>query len=48
MQQCVELADLGIMIAIRDSKNPNGHRLHLSPQSLNKFFESIRRGQFDN
>lgn len=42
--QCVEVArNLPGIVAIRDSKNPNGHKLVVSPESWRTFVSDITR-----
>ncbi len=46
--QCVEVAvNLPDTIALRDSKNPNGPKLLLTPAQWHIFTESIKTGRFD-
>ena len=45
---CVELAMWKEERLIRDSKNPNGGVLSLSPKSLKAFLKSIQKGKFGN
>ncbi|ACY96039.1 MULTISPECIES: DUF397 domain-containing protein [Thermomonospora] len=40
---CVELADLGTAVGIRDSKNPNGPILQVSRHGLARMLEAARR-----
>jgi Domain of unknown function (DUF397) len=44
---CVETADIGGQIAVRDSKNPDGPRLSLSHNSWRGFVADVRDGLFD-
>lgn len=44
---CVEVADLGGNIGVRDSKDPDGPRLGLSSQDFGGLLVRIRRGEFD-
>lgn len=44
---CVELADLGEGVAVRDSKNPGGGVLVLGPAARGRFLAGIRRGRFE-
>ena len=45
---CVEIGTNEQLRLIRDSKNPNGGVLSLSPQALKSFLKSIQRGKFSN
>ncbi|RAY10810.1 hypothetical protein DPM19_33655 [Actinomadura craniellae] len=40
--ECIELADLGDTIAIRDSKNPEGPLLHLTPGEADAFLAELK------
>ncbi|MEW2357657.1 DUF397 domain-containing protein [Spirillospora sp. NPDC029432] len=42
--QCVELADLAGAIAVRDSKDPDGPRLTLSPAAFARLVGWVRAG----
>lgn len=44
---CVELADAGRQVAVRDSKNPNGGNLALARRDLGAFARRIKRGDVD-
>jgi hypothetical protein len=44
---CVEVADLGITRAIRDSKNPTGPALVFPAAEWTVFTAGIRTGEFD-
>ncbi|SNT62548.1 protein of unknown function [Streptosporangium subroseum] len=45
---CVEVADnLPDIVAIRDSKDPNGPALTFSPGDWETFTTGIKRGEFD-
>lgn len=44
---CVETAEIGGRIAVRDSKDPEGPRLSLSPDSWRGFVADVRDGFFD-
>lgn len=47
--QCVEVAgNLTGIVAIRDSKNPNGPALVFSPGDWRTFVNGIKAGEFDN
>ena len=41
--QCVELADVGAVIGIRDSKNPSGPILELSRPAFAALLEAVRK-----
>lgn len=46
--QCVEVAtNLPSVIAVRDSKNPNGPRLLLTHPQWHTFIDGIKTGEFD-
>ncbi|MFI5959333.1 DUF397 domain-containing protein [Cryptosporangium sp. NPDC051539] len=45
--QCVEVAVLGEAIAVRDSKNPEGHVLLLRPANWSRFLVNVKSGMFD-
>lgn len=45
--QCVEVADLGDEIAVRDSKSPTGPVLVFQPGDWTAFVTSARRGEYD-
>jgi hypothetical protein len=45
--QCVEVADLGDEIAVRDSKTPTGPVLMFQPDDWTAFVTSARRGEYD-
>ena len=44
---CVEVAAIAKAIAVRDSKDPNGGQLVLSPQRWHRFTAEVRTGTFD-
>jgi Domain of unknown function (DUF397) len=45
--QCVEVArNLPDIVAIRDSKNPDGPKLIVSPDAWRAFASSVRQGEF--
>ncbi|MEV8630045.1 DUF397 domain-containing protein [Streptosporangium sp. NPDC051023] len=47
--QCIEVAsNLSSMVAVRDSKNPNGPKLLFAPTEWNAFVDGIKTGQFDH
>jgi hypothetical protein len=43
--QCVECADLGALVAVRDSKDPHGPVLTFTHESWQAFVEQIKNGQ---
>lgn len=45
--QCVEVAILDGVVAVRDSKDPDGGQLHLSPGAWTDFLRRVRSGEFD-
>jgi hypothetical protein len=45
--QCVELTHLAQVIAVRDSKNPNGPRLIITRQSWRTFSVQVKSGSYD-
>ncbi|MFI0372384.1 DUF397 domain-containing protein [Actinomadura sp. 1N219] len=44
---CVEVGDLIGGIAIRDSKNPSGERLDVSPAAFAVLVDRIKHGEHD-
>ncbi|MGH3238859.1 MAG: DUF397 domain-containing protein [Spirillospora sp.] len=40
---CVELADLGGLVGVRDSKDPHGPKLHLTPDTFRAFMADLKR-----
>lgn len=44
---CVEAASLPDAVAIRDSKNPDGPQLVVSPADWRSFTASVKAGRFD-
>ena len=44
---CVEVAERGDMIAVRDSKEANGRVLLFSRRSWREFVDAIDAGEFD-
>ena len=44
---CVEVASLDHVIAVRDSKNPDGPKLALTRTDWRTFVAGIRDGEFD-
>jgi hypothetical protein len=45
--QCVEVADLGEAIAVRDSKHPAGPVLTFTPAEWAAFIDGAKDGEFD-
>lgn len=45
--QCVEVADLGAAVAIRDSKNPDGPKLIFSRRKMAAFAARLKSGRLD-
>ena len=43
---CVEVAQLPAVVAIRDSKDPDGSRLTFSPQEWQAFIAGVKAGEF--
>lgn len=46
--QCVEVAVLREAVAVRDSKNPDGHVLLLRPASWSEFLVDVKSGSLDS
>lgn len=47
--QCVEVArNLPGIVAIRDSKNPDGPALVVSPEAFGQFTAALRSGELDS
>jgi hypothetical protein len=44
---CVEVARLGALTLVRDSKNPAGPQLTFTPREWNAFLAGVRGGEFD-
>ncbi len=44
---CVEVADLGEVVAVRDSKSPSGPKLVFTPRQWTAFLGGVRGGEFD-
>ncbi|QFG20792.1 DUF397 domain-containing protein [Actinomadura sp. WMMB 499] len=44
---CVEVADLGERIGVRDSKDPEGPRLGFSSEDFGGLLARIRRGELN-
>lgn len=45
--QCVEVASLPDMTAVRDSKNPTGPALTFQPDRWSAFLDDVRANRFD-
>jgi hypothetical protein len=46
-QNCVEAASLRSAVAVRDSKNPDGPKLVISPADWRSFTASVKAGRFE-
>lgn len=44
---CVEVAEIGSLIAVRDSKDPAGPKLVFTAPAWDAFAAGVRDGQFD-
>jgi Domain of unknown function (DUF397) len=44
---CVEVANGGDLIAVRDSKDPSGPMLLFTPLEWRAFLKGVRDGEFD-
>jgi hypothetical protein len=44
---CVEVANLGTTVAVRDSKDPDGPKLMFTPDNWDSFLRSLRAGTHD-
>ena len=44
---CVEVADLGTAVAVRDSKDPHGPALGFAPAEWEVFVDGTKGGRFD-
>jgi hypothetical protein len=44
---CVEIADLGTAVAVRDSKDPDGPKLIFSPDEWRTFARNVTSGIHD-
>ncbi len=44
---CVEVADLGAAVAVRDSKNPDGPKLIFTPNQWRALTWSVKTGTYD-
>jgi hypothetical protein len=45
--QCVEVAELPGVVAVRDSKDPEGGALVFAPEAFSALTEGIRSGAFN-
>lgn len=45
---CIEVASVDGMVAIRDSKKPNGTVLYYTPLEFNAFVHGAKNGEFDD
>lgn len=45
---CVEVAQSGPMILVRDSKSPRGSALTYTPQEWSAFIDGVKKGEFDH
>jgi Domain of unknown function (DUF397) len=46
--QCVEVAQIGAAVAVRDSKNPGGGHLHIGTAEWKTFLGRVKRGHYDH
>lgn len=44
---CVEVADLGTAVAVRDSKEPDGPTLTFTPFEWECFLDGVNKGEFN-
>jgi hypothetical protein len=44
---CVEVADLGTAVAVRDSKDRTGPKLIVTPDAWRGFLQSVKAGEYD-
>jgi hypothetical protein len=42
---CVEVADLGYTVGLRDSKDPDGPRLIISPHAFDRFVTRLKANE---
>jgi hypothetical protein len=47
-EECVEIARLNSTVAVRDSKDPDGPKLALSPDAWRAFDRAVRASAFDH
>lgn len=45
---CIEVADFGETIGVRDSKDPEGPVLHFAPSEIAAFLSGAKAGEFDD
>ncbi len=45
--QCVEIAPIGAVVAVRDSKNPHGAHLTFGAAAWKAFLGKTKRGSYD-
>ena len=45
---CVEVARVGNIIGVRDSKDPDGPILKFTPREFEAFLDGARRAEFDD
>ncbi len=45
--ECVEVADFGPVVAVRDSKDPDGPKLAFAPAGWRAFISGVKAGGFD-
>jgi Domain of unknown function (DUF397) len=46
-QNCVEVANLPRVVAVRDSKDPSGPVLSVAPQDWRAFADQVKAGRYD-
>lgn len=46
--QCVEVARVGDVIGVRDSKHPDGPILEFTPAEFEAFLDGAAKGEFDD
>ncbi|HEX9541916.1 MAG TPA: DUF397 domain-containing protein [Chloroflexota bacterium] len=44
---CVEVAELGTLVAVRDSKDPEGPKLQFTPGNWHTFLRSVKAGIYE-
>jgi Domain of unknown function (DUF397) len=44
---CVEVASIDDMVAVRDSKNPDGAPLFFTRREIRYFLDGVKGGEFD-
>jgi Domain of unknown function (DUF397) len=44
---CVEVASIDDMVAVRDSKNPDGPPLFFTRREIAYFLDAVKAGEFD-